>query len=866
MQLKPGTLLERGKYRIIESLGRGGFGVTYLAEQVMAKRKVCIKEFFPKDYYVRDEGLESISILSKGHTDLMARFKAKFIKEAQIIAALDHPNIIHIHDIFEENNTAYYAMDYVEGGSLHTLVKSGGVLSEADSIKYIREIASALDYIHERKIMHLDVKPSNVMISKSDSHSVLIDFGLSKHYDEHSGEATSTTPVGVSHGFAPMEQYKQGGVGVFSPETDIYSLGATMFYLLTGCVPPQAADVACDGLPELPAHLSESTRSAITQSMAWNLKARPHTIKEFLALLDGSAPAVAAVNTPSVSMAEATPSQPISEETAVPNAGRDVANDKTESFATQSLKIEPNMWGGSSSTFSNFIHSITLISASLQFIIAYGLIQFFHYNLRLISVDLGYITDVPSKWNIMLYALLSVTLLVAVIRRNNRMAISLSIGSLIAYVLMHSDLPDYDETLLKIGHYGNLLSIIVAGVGSMIGQRISPQERVDVRMRVADYSSTTLLTLLFALIYVISYLYPTWKLDVNSTDNYMAKFAYVIDYSYIDICVLSATIGIIGVACQRYKTSLLAAIFALVLIPVTIFSKFGLEARLDNEYYNYISEQSGIDISVSSYSLSLVAYFPIIIAIAIIGIILGFRLTKQSQDESWRGTIVILPAMLLIYLGWCGNAISSNMWNDYSSFGDSDKDYSLCYSIASMATIIFAVCRQHRATAIFSAIATLLSLIIISQADDIKSGVIVYGIVVSAVTTFVLAARERQSMRYDVVLAVLALVAIYSVRSIILLEPLSYYVTLLIIPISYILLYSLRRNKVVSIFMMLLICAISYIITDEAPEQKNAEYFPDFQKSMLDTNILVCNIATVLLVGAVIYSVSKDYIKKIVSK
>ena len=285
MQLQSGALLERGKYRIISSLGRGGFGVTYLAEQVMAKRKVCIKEFFPKDYYTREGDTSQLTLASAGFAEMMNKYKAKFIKEAQTIAALEHHNIIHIFDVFEENGTAYYVMEYIEGESLSSLVKREGALSETKAVEFIRQAAAALDYIHHRQIMHLDIKPGNIMVRKDDDRAILIDFGLSKHYDQTSGEATSTTPVGVSHGFAPMEQYKQGGVKEFSPETDIYSLGATLYYLVTGTVPPDAADVADDGLPTLPAHLSENTRSAIEHAMADKRKERPHSIKEFMVLL-----------------------------------------------------------------------------------------------------------------------------------------------------------------------------------------------------------------------------------------------------------------------------------------------------------------------------------------------------------------------------------------------------------------------------------------------------------------------------------------------------------------------------------------------------------------------------------------------------
>ena len=292
MHLKSGTPLKHGEYRITETLGRGGFGITYLAEQVNLHRQVCIKEFFPKDYYKRDGDTGALTLSSDGFAESMNKFKAKFIKEAQTIATLNHANIIPIHDVFEENGTAYYVMDYIEGESLYDIVKHGGALTEADAVRYIRDTAAALEHIHARQIMHLDVKPGNIMVREEDRRAILIDFGLSKHYDATSGEATSTTPVGVSHGFAPMEQYQDGGVSSFSPETDIYSLGATLYYLVTGNVPPQATIVAEQGLPYLD-NLSSNIRNAITKSMSYWRKDRPHTIKEFLALLDNKRPVAA---------------------------------------------------------------------------------------------------------------------------------------------------------------------------------------------------------------------------------------------------------------------------------------------------------------------------------------------------------------------------------------------------------------------------------------------------------------------------------------------------------------------------------------------------------------------------------------------
>ena len=124
MRLKENSLIRNGDYRIIRVLGQGGFGITYEAEQVALHRRVAIKEFFMKDYCDRDEATSRVTLgSSSGSKELVERFRLKFIKEAQTIAALSHPNIVKIIDVFEENGTAYYVMQYLDGGSLADLCK-----------------------------------------------------------------------------------------------------------------------------------------------------------------------------------------------------------------------------------------------------------------------------------------------------------------------------------------------------------------------------------------------------------------------------------------------------------------------------------------------------------------------------------------------------------------------------------------------------------------------------------------------------------------------------------------------------------------------------------------------------------------------
>ena len=282
--LKTNAVLQNGKYRIEGVLGQGGFGITYLASQVALNRKVTIKEFFMKELCNRDEQTSQVSVPSMGSVDTVARFRAKFVKEAQTIAALNNPHIIHIHDIFEENGTAYYVMDYLSGGSLSDLVQRNGILAEATALGYIRQVADALSYIHARNINHLDIKPSNVLID-GNGNAVVIDFGLSKRYDE-TGSQTSTTPVGISHGFAPLEQYQPGGVSTFSPTTDIYSLGATLYKLLSGQTPPNATALLDADLDLSRLSASPSTKAAIAAAMQPKRKGRPQTVKAFIAMLD----------------------------------------------------------------------------------------------------------------------------------------------------------------------------------------------------------------------------------------------------------------------------------------------------------------------------------------------------------------------------------------------------------------------------------------------------------------------------------------------------------------------------------------------------------------------------------------------------
>lgn len=275
--------MQHGTYRIERVLGQGGFGITYLAIDVNLQRQVAVKEFFPRDYCDRDESTSHVTVGTKNSAELVNRLKAKFLKEARNIAKFDNPNIIRIYAAFEENDTAYYVMEYIEGESLSAMVKQQGPISEPKALEYIRKVGSALEYVHARKINHLDVKPANIMVRRSDNNPILIDFGLSKQYDTV-GNQTSTTPIGVSHGYAPLEQYTAEGVKDFSPQSDLYSLAATLYYLLSGVVPPQATTLVEEQLT-FPGSIPSRLVAPLSKAMSSARHQRHETIGHFIEAL-----------------------------------------------------------------------------------------------------------------------------------------------------------------------------------------------------------------------------------------------------------------------------------------------------------------------------------------------------------------------------------------------------------------------------------------------------------------------------------------------------------------------------------------------------------------------------------------------------
>lgn len=285
--LHTGTVL-MGKYIVGRVLGRGGFGVTYLVQDYDTKELYAAKEYFPSLFASRADSCDIIPHTGNG-MDNFHHGKELFLEEARTLAEFyGHPNIVTVYSYFEENNTAYFVMEYVPGVDLNGYISSkGGRLSISEANRILLPVMDALQQVHAKGIVHRDVAPDNIRIGQGLSSIKLLDFGAARY---SLGQYSMSLDVVVKHGFAPKEQYaKRGRLG---PWTDVYAMGATYYYAITGIVPPSAIDLmdedelvlpsACEGV-----QIDGKTENALMKALALSARDRYQTMAEFAADLRG---------------------------------------------------------------------------------------------------------------------------------------------------------------------------------------------------------------------------------------------------------------------------------------------------------------------------------------------------------------------------------------------------------------------------------------------------------------------------------------------------------------------------------------------------------------------------------------------------
>ena len=244
--LRSNITLQGGKYRIERVLGQGGFGNTYVGYNTEFEETVAIKEFFMKGVTQRDDNQITVSVSNAENANCFLEQKEKFKKEARRLRKLKNEHIVGVHDLFEENGTAYYVMDYVDGENLaERLKRTGRPMTEPEVNQILPQILDALKAVHDAGFCHLDIKPSNIMLEKGEKVK-LIDFGASKQLGANGTLTTNaSTAFAQTPGYAPREQIEQS-LKKIGPWTDIYALGATLYNLLTNKCPPLPSDIDDD--------------------------------------------------------------------------------------------------------------------------------------------------------------------------------------------------------------------------------------------------------------------------------------------------------------------------------------------------------------------------------------------------------------------------------------------------------------------------------------------------------------------------------------------------------------------------------------------------------------------------------------------
>ncbi len=245
--LLPGTSLFHGQYRIDKLLNSGGFGITYLATDNL-DREVVLKECFVGMLCRRSH--TSVRVRSAASKPHLERAMRSFMNEARNLAALSHPNIVSVHQVFEDNDTAYMSLDYVRGHDLLEIIQEEKAdLSPATIIKMARKLISAVAHIHEKQLLHCDISPDNICVNQA-GEPILIDFGAARKSESGAGQKYTGFSL-VKDGYSPYELYSTGGA--CGPWSDIYSLGASLYHAVSGVAPVDCQNRLCakvEGRPD----------------------------------------------------------------------------------------------------------------------------------------------------------------------------------------------------------------------------------------------------------------------------------------------------------------------------------------------------------------------------------------------------------------------------------------------------------------------------------------------------------------------------------------------------------------------------------------------------------------------------------------
>ena len=282
--LSPGTLVHN-RYRIEKVLGEGGFGVTYKVRDNKENRISALKEYFPMEIAYRKPGTMTV-IPTVGSESTYRRFQKDFINEAQLIYNFrNHPNIVSVYHLFEENNTAYYAMEYIEGSDLSNILAGKGSRMRWDELRpIVAQVITALRQAHKKGVIHCDISPDNIYVMRS-GQVKLIDFGAAKRTMN-----TQASVVLLKRSYAPLEQMSANGK--IGPWTDIFALSVTIFQAVTGKLPPPASDrIQCDNTVWPTAQgFREPFRGweeALRRGMALHYDHRFQTVEDFWQALSG---------------------------------------------------------------------------------------------------------------------------------------------------------------------------------------------------------------------------------------------------------------------------------------------------------------------------------------------------------------------------------------------------------------------------------------------------------------------------------------------------------------------------------------------------------------------------------------------------